>query len=194
MIFSTPGTGFQVSATAASGTPVRFANINPSYSTTFVTFSPERLFTAVSSNVTDVSFFVPGTALPATVSSFGAIFSDVDNANTTTLEFFDPSNTSLGIFSAPVQGGDVSFVGVVWNAGEKISRVRITSGNTALGPNDAPPAADVVAMDDFLYSEPQLLSATPLPIPTLQQAAIVLLSLLLGFVAIAFGRGRAIRR
>ena len=32
VIFGTPGTGFQVSATAASGTPVEFGNINPTYS------------------------------------------------------------------------------------------------------------------------------------------------------------------
>jgi hypothetical protein len=33
--------------------------------------------------------------------------------------------------------------------------VRITSGNTALGPNDNPPDVDVVIMDDFLFAEPR---------------------------------------
>src|SRR3982751_6265612 len=59
VVFSTPGTGFEVSATAASGAGVRFDNINPSYSTAFQTFSPQRLFTALGSNITDVNFFVP---------------------------------------------------------------------------------------------------------------------------------------
>src|SRR5438067_1256372 len=34
VVFSTPGSGFEVSANAASG-PVRFDNINPTYSATF---------------------------------------------------------------------------------------------------------------------------------------------------------------
>ena len=42
---------------------------------------------------------------------------------------------------------------------DAIGRVRITSGNTALGPNDGG-AVDVVALDDFIYSEPQ-----PVPEP-----------------------------
>src|SRR6187551_3535827 len=67
VIFTTPGTGFQVSATAASGTPVEFGNINATYPTLFTAFSPERLFTALGSNITDVTFFVAGTNTPATV-------------------------------------------------------------------------------------------------------------------------------
>ena len=35
---------------------------NPTYGTIFTTFSPSRLFTPVGSNVTDGSFFVPGTS------------------------------------------------------------------------------------------------------------------------------------
>src|SRR5262249_41635340 len=31
VVFTTPGTGFQVSANAASGTPVEFGNLNPRY-------------------------------------------------------------------------------------------------------------------------------------------------------------------
>ncbi len=80
-IFSTGGTGFQVSANAGVAA-VRFDNINPTYSNTFQTFSPQRLFTALGSNI-----------------------------------------------------------------------LRITSGNTALGPNDST-GTDVVVMDDFIYGEP----------------------------------------
>jgi hypothetical protein len=38
------------------------------------------LFTPVGSNITDALFFVPGTngAVPATVTGFGAVFTDVD--------------------------------------------------------------------------------------------------------------------
>lgn len=161
VVFSTTGTGFQVSATTASGTPVRFGNINATYPATFVAFSPQRLFTALGSNVTDVDFFVPGTTTPGTVSGFGSIFTDVDNATTTSIQFFDLNGVSLGSFTVPVASGDVSFLGVSFNAGERVSRVRITSGNAALGPNDTPPATDVVVMDDFIFSEPIVSAAIP---------------------------------
>jgi hypothetical protein len=42
VVFSTPGTGFQVSANAATATPVEFGNINASYPGLFKTFSPQR--------------------------------------------------------------------------------------------------------------------------------------------------------
>lgn len=161
VVFSTPGTGFQVSATTASGTPVRFGNINATYPATFVAFSPQRLFTALGSNVTDVNFFVPGTTTPGTVSGFGSIFTDVDNATTTSIQFFDLNGVSLGSFTVPAASGDVSFLGVSFNAGERVGGVRITTGNAALGPNDAPPVTDVVAMDDFLFSEPIVSAAIP---------------------------------
>jgi hypothetical protein len=77
-VFSTPGSGFLVSATAASGTPVRFGTLQANYPNDFAAFSAERLFTATGSNVMDVNFFLPGTTTPATVSGVGAIVSDVD--------------------------------------------------------------------------------------------------------------------
>jgi hypothetical protein len=86
VVLSTPGSGFEVSANAAVG-PIEFDNINPTYSSMFQPFSPQRLFTALGSNITDVNFFVPGTLIPATVSGFGAVFSDVDLANSTSLQF-----------------------------------------------------------------------------------------------------------
>src|SRR5438477_10957188 len=51
VVFSTPGTAFQVSAKNGNPTltPVRFGNINPTYPNTFQTFSPERLFSAIGS-------------------------------------------------------------------------------------------------------------------------------------------------
>ncbi len=162
VVFSTPGTGFQVSANAGVA-PVEFDNINPTYSSTFGVFSPQRLFVAVGSNVMDVNFFLPGTNTQATVSGFGVVFTDVDLANTTSLEFFDSNDISLGTFFAPSTFGNetFSFLGVNFNAGERIARVRIISGNSALGAgiNDGGPV-DLVAMDDFIYSEP---AAVPEP-------------------------------
>jgi hypothetical protein len=56
---------------------------NPTYATTFSTFSAPRLFTPVGSRITEGLFFVPGTngAIPATVTGFGAVFTDVDDPN-----------------------------------------------------------------------------------------------------------------
>lgn len=152
VVFSTPGTGFLVSANAGGATPPLFG-----FPSDFQVFSTQRLFTAVNSNTTDVSFFVPGTTTPATTSAFAAIFTDVEIANTSKIEFFDASNALIFSRDVLVSGNQgLSIVGGVANAGERIGRVRITSGvntivsNGQLGnPND-----DVVAMDDFLYAEP----------------------------------------
>src|SRR3954462_13535543 len=48
VVFSTPGTGFLVSATAGSSASPLFG-----FSNDFQTFSPQRLFTAINSNTTD---------------------------------------------------------------------------------------------------------------------------------------------
>src|SRR4051794_27481325 len=159
VVFSTPGSGFQVSSTAASGTPVNFGNIDASYSNTFTTFSAQRLFTPIGSNIVDVNFFIPGSTTPALTKGFGAVFSDVDLANTTSIQFFDLMGASLGVFFAPNVAGasqTLSFLGVSF-ASAIAARVRITNGNFALaaGATDQNGATrDVVVMDDFLYGEP----------------------------------------
>ena len=165
VVFSGPGIGFEVSATAASGTPIEFGDINPAYPTLFTTFSPQRLFTALGSTITDVLFFVPSSNTPALSQGFGAVFTDVDLANTTSLQFFDSNNASLGTFFVPpdiVADEGLSFLGVLFTEGSVISRVRITSGNAALGANQLESSNnDLVVMDDFIYGEP--LAAVPEP-------------------------------
>jgi hypothetical protein len=164
-VFSTPGSGFQISAKTGNPTvtALNFGNINPEYPSDFQTFSPERLFTALGSTVTDVAFFLPGTTTQAFTSGFGVVFTDVDSATSTTLQFFDQTGNSLGTFAAPasaVANQNLSFLGVSFNAGERVARVRITSGNAVFGSNDNPAGgADIVAMDDFIYGEPQSLQA-----------------------------------
>ena len=185
-LFSTPGTGFQVSANAGVAA-VEFGNIDPSYTGTFAVFSPQRLFTALGSNVVDVLFFVPGTNTPAAVSGFGSVFTDVDVANTTSIQYFGLDNSSLGTFFVPALVGSetLSFLGVSFNAGERVGRVRITNGNAALGaglPDLNGVARDLVVMDDFLYSE-------PLAVP--EPASIVLVAIGLAASAVAaHGRRR----
>ena len=150
-VFSTPGSGFQVSANAAAG-PVEFGNLNASYPSLFGTFSSQRLFTALGSTITDVIFFVPGSATPATVSGFGAVFTDVDLPQVSSLQFFDQNDALLGVFFVPAIVGNetLSFIGVMFTT-ERIGRVRITSGNQILGGAET---GDLVVMDDFIYGEP----------------------------------------
>lgn len=164
VVFSTPGSGFQVSASSSSATPLEFGNLNLTYSSLFQPFSPQRLFTALGSNLTDVDFFVPGSTTTASVSAFGAVFTDVDLPNVTSLQFFDLSNQSLGSFFVPAATGNetLSFLGVRFDAGERIGRVRITAGNAALGGNEGG-GVDLVVMDDFIYAEPTAVSTVPEP-------------------------------
>jgi hypothetical protein len=163
--FTTDGTGFLQ-------TPVNdpaLTGINPSYATTFGAFSPQRIFTPVGSNTTDVTFSVPGSngATAATVAGFGAVFTDVDLANVTRMEFFNSSNVqilSLNALPGTTANGSFSFLGAVAGTGEQIARVRITTGNSALGPSEGSESrTDVVAMDDFIYSEPAAAVAVPEP-------------------------------
>jgi PEP-CTERM motif len=157
VVFSTPGTGFQVSSTAASGTPVEFGNIDASYTQTFATFSPQRLFTPIGSNILDVTFFIPGTTIPAFTNGFGSVFSDVDFANTTTLTFFGSGGTLLGTFAVPNVAGaneTLSFLGVSFSD-FIVSTVRITNGNAVLQTGGLDGEGDRVVMDDFIYGEPR---------------------------------------
>ena len=170
-LFTTPGTGFVQAP--ASADPVLFppgglAGLfnNPTYGNIFTTFSDSRLFSAIGSNITDVTFFVPvapgGSNERATVTGFGAVFTDVDkrgNGNAgARIEYFDAGDDLLFSSVVPALPGDgsLSFLGIVFDDA-RIARVRVTSGNVAPGPDDRG-RRDVVMMDDFLYGEPQ-----PLP-------------------------------
>ncbi|MEP0847032.1 MAG: PEP-CTERM sorting domain-containing protein [Phycisphaerae bacterium] len=159
--FLTPGAGFEVSADNdnPTGTPADFAHIDPSYADNFAAFSPQRLFAAIGSNVTEVRFFIPGTTTPTTTRGFGAVFSDVDLDGTTSIELYDATGELLYEGAAPAAGiGDqtFSFLGVSFDEAI-VARVLVFSGTAALGAGvlDEPGAgADLVVMDDFVYGEP----------------------------------------
>jgi hypothetical protein len=151
--FTTPGTGF---TQAVPGADIAG---NATYSTTFGVFSQSRLFTPLGSNITDGTFFIPGTngGAGAFVSAFGAVFTDVDSATSSKIDYFDVNGnllTSVFVPAGTTANGSLSFLGVLFNAGERIGRVHITSGNVAPGPNDSL-GVDVVVMDDFIFSEPR---------------------------------------
>ena len=158
VVFFTPGTGFQVSANTVNptNTPVRFGNIHPVFPELFSTFSPQRLFTALDSNIVEILFFVPGSPTGATVNGFGSVFTDVNRDDSTKIEYFDVNGKLLfsqNVLPGPTNRGSLSFLGVGFDAGERVFMVRITSGNRIL----KTPARDVVVMDDFIYGEPQAL-------------------------------------
>jgi hypothetical protein len=161
--FTTPGTG--LSQAAPAGLAVLFNN--PTYANIFKTFSPSRLFTPVGSKITEGLFFVPGTngADPATVTGFGAVFTDVDKPNGTdkqgrhtSIEYFGADGHRLFTGFVPSSPGDgsLSFFGIVFDDA-RIARVKITTGEVRPGSDDTD-ASDIVMMDDFIYGEPQ-----PLP-------------------------------
>ena len=164
-VFSTDGTGFQVSLNSATDPARKFGNLDASYATEFSLFSPQRLFAAAGSVNLDATFFQPNvTAQAASVTAFGAIFADVDLASTTKIELFDASNTLLASAFAPVNDKGLSFVGITLDPGQVATRVHITSGNLALGAGNLDTGSlDVVAMDDFIYAEPQAFTAVPEP-------------------------------
>ena len=169
--FTTPGLG--LSQAPPSGGPqggLAMLFNNPTYGAIFSTFSPSRLFTPVGSNITEAVFFIPGTngANPATVSGFGAVFTDVDQPDgsgpgvkrgnrgaSTLIEYFDRDGRLIFSSFVPASPGDgsLSFFGIVFDDA-RIASVRITAGDVATGRNDDG-QHDIVMMDDFLYGEPQ---------------------------------------
>ena len=153
-VLSTPGTGLMVSADSdnPSAALPRFGNINPSYVNSFKTFSSERLFSPVGSNIAELRFFVPGSNTPAAVRGFGAVYTDVDTDHTA-FEYFDIQGNSLGKFGTPIADRGLSFLGVIFSRAV-VHRVRIQYGTAILGPDDGP-NNDVAVMDNFVYGEPQ---------------------------------------
>ena len=147
-----------VSASAASGVPVRFGDINPGYGSTFITFSAQRLFVARGAHALQVQFYQPGTTSRAVVSGFGVVFCDVDAGSSHALVVaYAADGSQLAAASAPALSGGLSFVGISFNEGEKIDHVVIRSGTHALSAsnNDGVSGVDVVAMDDVIYGEPR---------------------------------------
>jgi hypothetical protein len=137
-----------------------FADLEASNATEFSSFSGNKTFSAVSGNLWNVEFEVAGKPVTASVKGFGAVFSDVDDPASTTMEYFS-GDRSLGIYKVPVRSaGTLSFLGVYF-PNEKVTRIRIRQGNAVVanGVKDitAGGTKDLVIMDDFLYDEPKAL-------------------------------------
>jgi hypothetical protein len=161
ILISAPCDQLQVSAKIGEA-DVEFGNLNRILPKLFRTFSPEKLFAPVGSNILEMTFTVPGSLVPATVTSFGSVFTDVDLKNVSKIEYFDQKGKH--ILTVPVDPGQgnesLSFVGVKFTDGRRIAKVRITNGNVALGSYAGESQwKDAVAVDDFLYGEPAKLKS-----------------------------------
>lgn len=161
--FSTPGTGFALSGSTGDGTDLRFADLNPTYEDEFQAFSEQRLFTPRGSNVTVVDFFSPeDQTTPALTDGFGAVFVDVDLADTSTLEYRDVNGNTLLLQTVEVSDQGLSFAGAQFES-NILASVVLTAGNFDIGPTDGAFGYDVVVFDDFIYGEP---TATAVPSPS----------------------------
>ncbi|HVE48785.1 MAG TPA: hypothetical protein VNG69_04100 [Casimicrobiaceae bacterium] len=180
--FTTPGTG--LTQAADTGGLLSLDLINAQYAALFAPFSPLRLFAPIGSNITDGFFSVPGTGgtVPAGVSGFGVVFSDVDLPGTS-ISFGTTAGAIGPIPVATFLGNQTfSFLGLLLAPTEGlITSVRIVTGTTALGPSESA-TVDLVVMDDFLYGEPR---RVPEP------GTFALVSLILA--GLGFARLRALR-
>lgn len=148
LLYYTGGRGFRVSSDA-------YSYLNPSYAKTFKYYSPNYLFSPIYSNVLDVLFEVPGyRGDRGWLHGFGAVFSDVDKANVTRMEFFDERGYSLGTWYAQPCDYGSSFLGVYFYDAW-VSKVRIWLGDKPLDSYvTEDPYTDLVVLDDFIYDEP----------------------------------------
>ncbi len=135
-----------------------FVEVNNQAATQFSAFSGNKTFANISSSLWEVGFQVAGQNTAASTKGFGAVFSDVDLGNSTSLEFFN-GQKSLGKFFVPAHDATTgfSFLGVYFKNNEVITRVRVShDGMLNQGQKDISDggAHDLVVFDDFLYSEP----------------------------------------
>jgi len=149
-----------------------FVSANPAVANQFPAFSPANTFASFNSNKYDQLFVLasqPTTApIAAATRGFGAIFLDVEREQSSSIEYFNGA-VSLGkFFVPPGASGQAQFLGVLFGA-PIVTRVTITAGTaqvfnfnngqvTAGGSENE--TTDLAVLDDFLFAEPVLNSAS----------------------------------
>jgi len=166
-VFHAKRNEFRVSNTNnASDVDDRFNSIIPhSAAKQFQRFSPLRLFTPLLHNRVTVTFRVPAKATRASVAGFAAVFADVDRMHATSMRFFDRRGCLIANVRVPRKNKGLSFSGVVvkdrhGNTVPAVAKVAIKLGNVSFHrfsklPHYARRFADLVALDDLFYGEPQ---------------------------------------
>lgn len=154
-----------------------FSSVNPDTTGEFPFFSPQNTFTMFDFNPNSFedrfivqSFTVPGSTKKAATRGFGAIFTDVELAGSSSIEYFNGSK-SLGKFDVtPSASGEPQFLGVLFD-NPIVTDVVLTVGTNALfsfdgnqlnsfGGEDLPNGIDLAVTDDFIFAEP---TTTPEP-------------------------------
>ena len=148
--------GLRVSGRAASGSAdVLFSTVNPAAAAALQAFSPERLLAVYGERSVEANFFLPSApSQRAYVRGFGAVFADVSVFGATRLEAFGRGGRLLASVEVPAAPGGLSFAGLWIDGGEWIDRVRLTVGQAGI--EDGSGQLDVVALDEFIYAEPQV--------------------------------------
>ena len=164
-----------------------FASVNPETAGQFPPFTPNNTFAMFdfdSGQFTDrfieQSFVLPNTNIAAGTRGFGAIFVDVEDATSSSIEYFgqsaDGHEISLGKFAVPTGGsGESQFLGVLFDQ-PVITNVTLTLGTHALfnndgastqfqsfGGEDLAAGIDLVVTDDFVFATPTQVVNVPEP-------------------------------
>jgi hypothetical protein len=174
------GAIYAVSAADSSG--FTFTNTNANVSGLFPPFSTPNTFAMFNDNGIDFKF-VAASATNTDITNaasrgFGAVFLNVEMANTTSIQYFN-GNTLLDTVFAPVGGkGAAVFVGELFPS-SIVTRVVLTLGTdaifkfdgTTLTPSsltDNGTTTNFVVTDDWAFAEPQV---TPNGLPIVTGAA-----------------------
>ncbi len=153
-----------------------FNSVSPVTAGQFTAFTKNNIFAMFDPNdgefedrFIEQTFVVPGTNTAALTRGFGAIFTDVELAGTSSIEYFGSQGVSLGKYDVPVgASGETQFLGVLFDQ-PLIESVRLTLGTHAVFSFDGSvvkslnlaEGMDIAATDDFLFATP--VAAVPLP-------------------------------
>ncbi|HEY7681752.1 MAG TPA: hypothetical protein VH879_03835 [Gemmatimonadales bacterium] len=97
-LLTEPGAGFRVDSSG-------FGAINAGLAARFKPFPLRKVFMPVGSNLTEVFFDVVHTQTPGLVKGCGVVFSDVDRAGSTHVQFFNANDVVLADLEAPARSG-----------------------------------------------------------------------------------------
>jgi hypothetical protein len=131
----------------------KFFHINTKAASQYSSFRGDKAFADKNSSLWEVRFQVPGQTTPAWTKGFGAVFSNVDSSNSTTLEFFN-GDKSLGQFFVPKSSGskNLSFIGVYF-PDQKITHIKVAhKGKLSNNIHDVTNGGtdDIVVLDEFI--------------------------------------------
>lgn len=158
-----------------------FATVNPATAGQFPAFSPANTFVMFDPNpgqfddrFIEQTFVLAGTNTAAATRGFGAIFADVEQAGSSSIEYFgndaNGNTVSLGKFDVPIgANGEPQFLGVLFSA-PIVTEVQLTVGTNALfsfdgtnfqsfGGENLGQGIDLAVTDDFLFANPELAQA-----------------------------------